>query len=132
MQQAQGVGNSRHAKDIVQQITDFYIKRKIEIEKVEPLVPTKAALFGLDMRLTSMKDKEYAKTHKNKRVQKKESLQESNRHLYPSENTIEQFKTSQGYLDFFTGGTCYDQQITQKLHEKGLPKKVSYITDKDL
>lgn len=37
-------------KDIVQQIEELYLKRKLHKEVEETLVPTKASLFGLDVR----------------------------------------------------------------------------------
>jgi hypothetical protein len=38
------------AKDIVQKIKDLYHAKKANVEAEQELVPTKAALFGLDIR----------------------------------------------------------------------------------
>lgn len=45
--------------DIVQQIRDFYNRSepKHDIEQVKPLVPTKAALFGLDCRFKQVEER---------------------------------------------------------------------------
>jgi len=43
-------GGSKKQVDIVQQIKDMYMRKRIPAKEPKGLVPTKAALFGLDVR----------------------------------------------------------------------------------
>lgn len=42
--------NATAPKDIVQQIKDLYMPKRCNVEKEQMLIPTKASLFGLDVR----------------------------------------------------------------------------------
>jgi hypothetical protein len=99
-----------------------------------PLVPTKAALFGLDLRFQAMEERQQAKKNRRHSKGSKEAapIQNKNRHLFPSQDTINLFKKTERKREFFMGGTCYDSQITKRLQEKGLPPNVPFLTYKDL
>lgn len=119
----------------MQQIKDFYFRKghRHDEDKV-PLVPTKAALFGLDMRFQAMEERQQAKKNRRKSNGNKEAvpIQNKNRHLYPAQETIDQFKKTERKREFFMAGTCYDSQITRQLQDKGLPENVAYLNYKDL
>lgn len=53
------IGKSHSRGDVVQQIKDLYHRKGVKPEGVThvPLVPTKAALFGLDMRFRQIEEK---------------------------------------------------------------------------
>jgi hypothetical protein len=54
-------------------------------------VPTKAALFGLDLRFQAMEQRQQAKKNRSHSKGSKEAapIQNKNRHLYPSQDTID-------------------------------------------
>ena len=54
LQSGQLLGGSKQKKDIVQQIKDMYMRKKAPTKETKGLVPTKAALFGLDVRFRAV------------------------------------------------------------------------------
>jgi hypothetical protein len=111
--------------DIVQQIKDFYMgKGKITLAKPEGLVPTKAALFGLDVRFRNVdkliiEEKLRRSAFKTGRKNDKNGYS-LNRHSYPEQAIGLKSKTAvsggrvnkKNFVTQFNAGTCYDELIT--------------------
>ena len=121
--------------DPIQAIKDFYFRKgkmpESEINKV-PLIPTKAALFGLDQRFREIDEKRNAKKHSKRPAFEIGSEQTcKNRHLYPQEQLIQSKRYNERKREHFSPGTCFDIDVEKKLNER-LPETVSYLNYKDL
>ncbi len=127
--------------DIVQQIKDFYMGRgKVQVNEPEGLVPTKAALFGLDIRFREV-DRRIL-DEKMRRSAFKAGAKASgvkNRHEYPQGHMVRKAYTSaqatRAKKNFtepiaFAAGTCYDDVISKEWNV-GVPKSRSYLAEKD-
>ena len=119
--------------DIVQQIKDLYMRkghRPADEQNIEHLVPTKAALFGLDVRFRviekKMLDEKIARSSFN--VTKGKSASDvGNRHQYPPQEKIAQLrKTARTRPYNLKAGTCFDGVISDDLNAR-LPSKISYV-----
>ena len=118
--------------DVVQKIEDFYTKKKYRPENerhIEPLVPTRAALFGLDQRFRYVEKIMAAKNV----IKPLDPLAQThtNRHIAPSEDIVQSERYTKRRRQYFTSGTCFDKVVTDRLNES-LPKDVSYLNYKDL
>ncbi len=119
--------------DIVQQIKDLYMRkghRPADEQNRVHLVPTKAALFGLDVRFRviekKMLDEKIARSSFNV-IKGKSSSDVRNRHQYPSEDKISLLrKTARTRPYHLNAGTCFDGVISDDLNAR-LPGKISYI-----
>lgn len=103
-----------------------------------PLVPTRAALFGLDVRFRAVDERINAKKVSRLPAFNADEDPNStgkrggqNRHLYPPEKLIEDRRHTERKREVFNPGTCYDTVITAKLNTR-LPETVSYLNYRDL
>ena len=89
-----------------------------------PLVPTKAALFGLDLRFRAIDEQLAQKKNRRRSMAMANSnnttayelLEEGgNRHLFPSQTVIDTLKFKERKREHFKAGTCYDNMITERL-----------------
>ena len=98
------------------------------------LVPTKAALFGLDVRFRVIEQKllqEKIQRSAFNVCKGKSSSDIGNRHQYPAVEKITKVrKTTRGHPISFKAGTCFDQVITDDLNAR-LPSKISYLVKQD-
>lgn len=126
--------NKQSKGDIVQQIKDLYMRKghrpADELNRVH-LVPTKAALFGLDVRFRVIEQKMLQdKINRSSFTvgKGKKSSEVGNRHQYPSTDKITTLRKTHHHPFNFKTGTCFDQVITDDLNYI-LPSKVSYLVN---
>jgi hypothetical protein len=93
------------------------------------LVPTKAALFGLDVRFRVIEEKMLQDKLKRSsfNVSKgKKGYEVGNRHTHPSQDKIQSLRKVVDKQYDFKAGTCFDDVVTNQLNSK-LPAKISYL-----
>ena len=118
--------------DPIEHIKNYYFKKGVKAheDKVPLLVPTRAALFGLDLRFKEVDEK--IRQKRNPFSNREVEPHAKNRHVYPSEDFIQQNQRTERRQQVFTAGTCFDAHIQKELRRAKMPKNVAYLNYKDL